>query len=369
MPLKIVRNNIINMEADAIVNSANHLPIVGSGVDMSIYEAAGFRKLLAERSKIGKIPYGCVEATPAFNLKAKYIFHTVTPIWRGGNSHEEELLRSCYDNIMRYAIKYKCESVAITLLATGNNAYPKGLSLKLATEVITGYLAEADILVYLVVYDKASFTVAGKLFADIESMLDEQADEEIYCLERFSRRMELWDEEDELECSIDPCNAPKRNVKLDTCPTYLDDVQEKCCYRPSAESVSHKKLSSVDLDRELARLFAKKEAETFSEKLFQLIEEKGMEDVDVYKNANLDRKLFSKLRRKNYKPSKNTVLALAFSLELTLEETEELLKYAGLALAPNKKFDLIVRFCLKNNVYNIYDVNAALFKYTDATLN
>lgn len=367
MPLKIVRNNIINMEADAIVNSANHLPMVGSGVDMSIYEAAGFRELLAERSKIGKIPYGCVEATPAFNLKAKYILHTVTPIWRGGNSHEEELLRSCYDNIMRYAIKYECESVAIPLLATGNNAYPKGLSLKLATEVITSYLAEADILVYLVVYDKASFTVAGKLFADIESMLDEQADEEIYCLDRFSRRMELWEEEDELECSIKPCNAPRRNVKLDA--PYLDDVQEKCCYSPSGESANRKKLSSVDLDRELERLFARKEAETFSEKLFQLIEEKGMEDVDVYKNANLDRKLFSKLRRKNYKPSKNTVLALAFSLELTLEETEELLKYAGLALAPNKRFDLIVKFCLKNNVHNIYDVNAALFKYTDETLN
>lgn len=156
MPLKIVRNNIVNMEADAIVNSANHLPIIGSGVDMSIYKAAGIKELLTERSRIGVIPFGAVEVTPAFNLNAKYIFHTVTPIWRGGNLNEVELLRSCYVNIMGCAIKYNCESVAIPLLATGNNAYPKGLSLRLATEVITSYLDGHDIMVYLVVNNEMS---------------------------------------------------------------------------------------------------------------------------------------------------------------------------------------------------------------------
>lgn len=173
MPLKIVRNNIVNMEADAIVNTANHFPIVGSGVDATIYEAAGFRQLLNERQRIGEIPYGEVAVTPAFALNAKFIFHAVTPCWRGGNNGEVELLRSCYENIMQLAITYNCQSIAMPLLATGNNAYPKGLSLQLATEVITSYLANFDIMVYLVVYDKASFTVAGKLFADIESSIDE----------------------------------------------------------------------------------------------------------------------------------------------------------------------------------------------------
>lgn len=364
MPLKIVRNNIINMEADAIVNTANHFPIVGSGVDSTIYEAAGFKELLAERCKIGNIPYGSVEPTPAFALNAKYIFHAVTPCWHGGHNGEIELLRSCYENIMRLALQYNCKSVAIPLLATGNNAYPKGLSLRLATEVITSYLDKYDIIVYLVVYDKASFTVAGKLFADIESMLDESDFEEDFfdeeCFEDFvandyraKRRL------------MDACNDKIcYSLERDECV-----VEKKSVPSADLKDVSKKKMSGAELDRELSRLFANKEAKTFSEKLFQLIAEKGMGDVDVYKNANLDRKLFSKLRRKNYKPSKNTVLALAFALELSLEETEELLKYAGLALAPNKKFDLIVRFCLKNGVYNIYDVNAALFKYTDDTLN
>ena len=301
MPLKIVRNNIINMEADAIVNTANYLPIVGSGVDSTIYEAAGFRQLLDERQKIGEIP----------------------------------------------------------LLATGNNAYPKGLSLRMATEVITSYLDKYDIMVYLVVYDKASFTVAGKLFADIESMLDESDFEADYfdeeCFENYKAK----------RCLLYECND-KIYYSL-TCDECV--VEKKSLLSTALKDASKKKMSGAELDRELARLLANKEVKTFSEKLFLLIEEKGMEDVDVYKNANLDRKLFSKLRRKNYKPSKNTVLALAFSLELTLEETEELLKYAGLALAPNKRFDLIVKFCLKNNVHNIYDVNAALFKYTDETLN
>lgn len=301
MPLKIVRNNIINMEADAIVNTANYLPIVGSGVDSTIYEAAGFRQLLDERQKIGEIP----------------------------------------------------------LLATGNNAYPKGLSLRMATEVITSYLDKYDIMVYLVVYDKASFTVAGKLFADIESMLDESDFEADYfdeeCFENYKAK----------RCLLYECND-KIYYSL-TCDECV--VEKKSLLSTALKDASKKKMSGAELDRELARLLANKEVKTFSEKLFLLIEEKGMEDVDVYKNANLDRKLFSKLRRKNYKPSKNTVLALAFSLELTLEETEELLKYAGLALAPNKRFDLIVKFCLKNNVHNIYDVNAALFKYTDENLN
>lgn len=364
MPLKIVRNNIINMEADAIVNTANYLPIVGSGVDSTIYEAAGFRQLLDERQKIGEIPYGEVAVTPAFNLKAKYILHAVTPFWRGGGNGEIELLRSCYENIMRLALQFNCESVAIPLLATGNNAYPKGLSLRMATEVITSYLDKYDIMVYLVVYDKASFTVAGKLFADIESMLDESDFEADYfdeeCFENF-----IANDYKAKRCLLYECND-KICYSL-TCDECV--VEKKSLLSTALKDASKKKMSGAELDRELARLLANKEAKTFSEKLFQLIEEKGMEDVDVYKNANLDRKLFSKLRRKNYKPSKNTVLALAFSLELTLEETEELLKYAGLALAPNKRFDLIVKFCLKNNVHNIYDVNAALFKYTDETLN
>lgn len=260
MPLKIVRNNIINMEADAIVNTANYLPIVGSGVDSTIYEAAGFRQLLDERQKIGEIPYGEVAVTPAFNLKAKYILHAVTPFWRGGGNGEIELLRSCYENIMRLALQFNCESVAIPLLATGNNSYPKGLSLRMATEVITSYLDKYDIMVYLVVYDKASFTVAGKLFADIESMLDESDFEADYfdeeCFENYkAKRCLLY------ECNDKICYS----LTCDECV-----VEKKSLLSTALKDASKKKMSGAELDRELARLLANKEAKTF----FSLLQKK-----------------------------------------------------------------------------------------------
>lgn len=102
---------------------------------------------------------------------------------------------------------------------------------------------------------------------------------------------------------------------------------------------------------------------TFSDKLFQIIVEKDLNEVDVYKKANIDRRLFSKLRNKDYKPSKNTILALIISLKLNAEEARNLLSYAGYNLAPNDKTDVIVGFFLEKQEYDICKINEVLYRY------
>ena len=110
MPFEIVRNDITQMRVDAIVNSANPRPIVGLGTDSSIHEKAG-PGLLTARQKIGRILVGHAAITPAFRLPARFVIHTVGPVWDGGSYGEEKLLRSCYDRSLKLALAYGCKSV------------------------------------------------------------------------------------------------------------------------------------------------------------------------------------------------------------------------------------------------------------------
>ena len=107
MPFKIVRNDITKVKADAIVNTANPNPICASGTDLAIYEAAGKKQVLAERQKIGKIARGDVAVTGAYQLQAKYIIHTVGPIWEDGTHHEFETLENCYRRSLTKSCRIK----------------------------------------------------------------------------------------------------------------------------------------------------------------------------------------------------------------------------------------------------------------------
>ena len=196
MPLKIVRSNIIDVHADVIVNTANPYPVIGSGVDKTIYEAAGIKELLEARQKIGDIPPGQAAITPAYKLDAKYIVHAVSPRWHGGNNYEKMLLKSAYEKIMQLTIENNCDSVAMPLLATGNNGFPRGMSLDIAVEVATKYInALDDFTVYLVVYDDASFSVAKDRFKDIEEYIAKQQDKNskinVYEQLRFSAEIKV----------------------------------------------------------------------------------------------------------------------------------------------------------------------------------
>lgn len=144
MPMKIIRDDITKVSADIIVNTANPMPIYSTGTDKAVYEAAGAEVLLAERAKIGKIARGDIAVTPAFALDAKYIIHAVGPWWEGGNNGEFDILRSCYQKSLEKAAELKCKSIAIPLIASGGNRFPKTEALQIALEVINRFLMENE---------------------------------------------------------------------------------------------------------------------------------------------------------------------------------------------------------------------------------
>ena len=344
MPLLIVRNDITEMNVDAIVNTANPLPMVGSGVDRAIYKKAGWMELLRIRMKIGKLAVSNIAVTPALNLKAKYIVHVVGPRWRGGNSREVELLTKCYKNILEAATEYGCESIAIPLISTGNYDFPKELALQIAKETISKYLATNELNVYLVVYDRESFQISKSLFDDVQSYIDKKLVQEI-CTVRAPRRKYSADfERDDYECS-----------------NKIESFSNFAWGKVVSKEIKTDSRSLEDLVTEIESSFA--------ETLFKYINDKGLTDPEVYKRANLDRKLFSKIRKnKNYKPSKNTALALAVALELNLDETKDFIGKAGYALTRSSKMDIIVEFFIKQNNYDIFELNEVLFYYEEPLL-
>ncbi len=324
MPLKIVRNDITKVKADAIVNTANPLPIVMDGTDRAVYEAAGYDLVLAERKKIGRLFPGECAVTSAYQLKADYLFHTVGPVWIDGLNGESEVLGRCYQNCLSTAFKMGLSSIAFPLISTGVYGFPKALALKIAVNVISDFLLRHEMDITLVVFDKESFELSGKLFDDVKSYIDEHY---VY------------------QSSLREYRYEGLPFKANTCA-------------PVAES----KPSSLED-------FLREEGQSFQEKLFELIDERGLSDAQVYHRANMDRKLFSKIRcSKDYIPKKRTVLSLAIALELNLDETEELLECAGYALSRSSKADLIVEYFITHQIYDIYTINMALFQHNQPCL-
>ncbi|HHZ01689.1 MAG TPA: macro domain-containing protein [Tissierellia bacterium] len=325
MPLQIIRNDITKMEVDAIVNAANNRLKMGGGVCGAIFRAAGPEELQAECDSIGKCDTGEAVITKGYNLPAKYIIHTVGPVWEGGHKGEEKLLRNCYLNSLKLAQDNNIESIAFPLISSGIFGYPKDQAFRVAVTAIQDFLLENEMMVYLIVFDKEAVELGEKLFLSIEKYIDDH-----YVEERHEDRTERFVKEQQLAAKYlsEEILAPAEKISLD-----LKDAVEQ-------------------LD------------ETFSEMLLRLIDEKGKTDVETYKKANIDRKLFSKIRLdKFYRPRKSTALALAISLELSLEETKELLRKAGYALSHSNKFDIIVEYFIKEGIYDIYEINEALFAF------
>lgn len=353
MPLQIIRNDISKVKADAIVNTANPEVAVGAGVDETIYKAAGLEQLLEERAKIGPMRPGQAAVTPAFALDAKYIIHTVGPAWIDGNHGERKAVASCYKESLKIADEKGCESVAFPLISTGTYGFPKDEALRIAIDEISSFLFEHEMTVYMVVYDKESFVLSGKAFQGVRTFIEEKD------VKPRTRRRKAR-------------NYAARSAKIlsgrDTAAYSLDmDIAASEPVHP--EVLMTESAAPEDEWDDRLRGAINPQTETFQEMLFRLIDRKGLTDPQVYKKANMDRKLFSKIRsKKGYIPSKKNVLALAMALSLNLDETMDLLRRAGYALSPSILFDRIVVYCILNKIYDIYEVNLCLFEYTDQVL-
>ncbi|MDO5549318.1 MAG: macro domain-containing protein [Eubacteriales bacterium] len=339
MPFTLIRNDITKMPTDAIVNAANSQLMPGGGVCGAIFAAANYDKLNRACRKIGRCPVGQAVITKSFGLPAKYVIHAVGPIWHGGHQNEPELLRSCYIQSLHLAKQHGCRSISFPLISSGIYGYPKEEALRIATDAIREFLKGNEMEVALVLFDRSAVVLGQSQFSGIRAYIDDHYVD----ARREDRR---WQTE-----SI-ALQRQEREQEKQFAPAAAQDSMPSAALGP--------KRSLRDLMEHLD--------DSFSKMLLRLIDEKGMTDVEVYKRANLDRKLFSKIRKDSYKPSKQTAIALAIALRLNLDETTDLLGRAGYALSHSSKFDVIIEYCIDNQVYDIYEINEALFAFDQKLL-
>lgn len=326
MPFTIIRQDITRMNVDVIVNAANTELLMGGGVCGAIFRAAGAGQLQRACDKVSPIRTGEAAITPGFALPAKYVIHAAGPVYRQQEPEQSErLLFSAYTESLKLALKHHCESIAFPLISSGIYGYPKKEALRVAVAAFKNFLADHDMDIYLAIFDRASFSVSERLLGAVESYIDEN-----YVTEHNILRGSLLDAEYQaMQEAERPLNVGMMPMKA-----------------PGLDAVIR------DLD------------EPFHGALFRLIDAKGKTDAEVYKRANISRKLFSKIRTaQGYMPGKRTILALAVALELTLEETDDLLKKAGYALSHSQKFDVIVEYFIVSGKYDIFEINEVLFQY------
>ena len=383
MPFELIRNDITRMQVDAIVNAANASLLGGGGVDGAIHRAAGPELLHACRA-LGGCETGQAKITPGFRLPCRYVIHTVGPVWQDGRHGEARLLASCYRQSLELALVNGCETVAFPLISAGAYGCPRDVALKTATDTIRDFLLEHDMTVYLVVYDPASFAISRKLYANIQAFIDD-ASIDMASLRRENSRplMDLQPLKSLRKPPLFP--LPKQKKKRPAAPEDAA-ADAACAPDAAAEDIS---LSSVTdgaawdaprpspipapgqqsrpaggLDAYLAQM-----DEGFRDMLFRKIDERHMTDAECYKKANLDRKLFNKIKNQpEYRPGKPTVLALAVALRLSLPETREMLGKAGFSLSHSSKFDLIVEYFIRQENYDIFEINEALFTFDQKLL-
>lgn len=356
MPFRIITGDITKVTADAIVNAANSSLLGGGGVDGAIHRAAG-EELLFECRLLGGCKTGQAKATKGYKLPCKYIIHTVGPVWQGGEKGERELLYSCFRNSLELAGQKGCESIAFPLISSGIYGYPKDKALQVAVAAISDFLSANDMDVTLVMYSKSSFELDHALEMNIKSFIDDSC-------------AHLAPAAEAAVCSKRPeqdFRSERRGLKK------LFGAAQKCGSVPAGAAAFKQTQNDecfvcdeapVSLDE-----FLMSRDESFSQSLMRLIDESGMSDVQTYRKANIDRKLFSKIRSdKNYKPKKQTALAFAIALQLDLTQTEDLLAKAGYTLSSSLKFDLIVKYFIINRQYDIFIINQALFAFDQSLI-
>lgn len=352
MPLDFIRGDITKLAVDAIVDAANNSLLGGGGVDGAIHRAAG-SGLLEECRKLNGCETGHAKLTKGYKLPAKHVIHTVGPIWYGGNQNEPELLRSCYEECLKIAAENDFGSIAFPLISAGAYGYTKDEALRIAVDTCSEFLTEHDMEITIVIFDRASFDI-GKKFYDIQAFIDDNYVDEngLDNVRRgtfFGAAPEKKESRKAVPRLLSALGRDKRDLKSGS----AFELPEECC--DSIGETLDERLSVID--------------ESFSEMLLRKIDERGMTDAECYKKANIDRKLFSKIRsNRDYHPKKNTAVAFAIALELDISETRELLMKAGFALSHSNRFDIIIEYFIERGDYRIYEINEALFKFDQVLL-
>ncbi|MCI8403055.1 MAG: RNase III inhibitor [Lachnospiraceae bacterium] len=341
MPFQIVHNDITRMHTDAIVNAANQALRKGGGVCGAIFRAAKAAELEAECAKKAPCPTGRAVITGACGLAARYIIHAVGPVWQGGGRGEAEALAGAYRHALMLAEENGCESVSFPLISAGIYGYPKEEALMVATETIREFLKDHEMEVYLVVFDRGAVCLSEELFDDVRHYINTY---------------------------FEPERSRSRKTSEPEIFSEMRSTPAPMCAPASASRPEHSVLLPPSRARRLEELLSHME-ESFTEMLLRLIDEKGYSDVEVYKRANMDRKLFSKIRgNREYHPKKATVLSLAVALRLSVDEAADLLRRAGYSFSNSSRQDIIVRYFLQQEEYDMFTINETLFCFEEPLL-
>ncbi len=365
MPFRIERNDITKIKVDAIVNAANNSLLGGGGVDGAIHAAAG-PKLLEECMTLGGCETGDAKLTKGYNLPAKFVIHTVGPVWHGGGNGEEAKLRSCYRRCLEIADKNGLESIAFPLISAGVFGYPKKEAFKIAVDEIRSFLRNHDMEIILVVFDRNSLFIGDERFREVQGFID------AFYVE-IPRRVYSCAANEPIGAAGREAPAKKTAKPHKIQKRGLFSRKESRDYGKEEDSIDDF-LPSDDLSEEsvplpCAAMPTFTVDESFSEMLLRLIDEKGLKDSECYFRANVDRKLFSKIRcNKDYRPSKETAIAFAIALELDLNTAGELLSKAGYTLSNSILFDVIIRYFFETRNYNIFEINEVLFSFDQKCL-
>ncbi|WP_417062238.1 macro domain-containing protein [Enorma massiliensis] len=370
MPFSIVRDDISRVHADVLVNAANVRLAPGGGVCGALFSTAGFDEMRAACEAIGGCATGDAVATPAFNLPARWCVHAVGPIWRGGRAHEEELLHRCYRSAFARAVELGARSVAFPLISAGIYGFPVERALAIVREEVAAFLRHHDeVALTLVVFERAVVQMGNALVEQVQEYIDDEYVDSSSFMRRDMGELERelqWTEDASAPLSVEmaePVALPECLQEDDASTVMPRPFVAANIRMPGAAMPGAPSRAGATLDAEIAQLVATLDA-PFSTTLLALIDARGMTDAEVYHRANISRQLFSKIRgNESYRPSKQTVVALAIALELDMSATQDLLARAGFTLSKSSKFDVIVRFFIERGIYDLFQLNEVLFAY------
>lgn len=383
MPLNIIRADITTLDVDAIVCPTNKRLLPGSGIDYLVHEKAG-REFSRDCLAFDHLDEGDAVVIDGHDLGAKYVIMTVGPHWNGGSNGELEILENAYRSSLEKVAELSLSSVAVPLISAGYYGVPDSISLKTATSVICDFLSSYDAEVDLVVFNRDAFDLSKGIFKEVAELIN---DDEVTawetgrgssrCTPRYKKASSNVIPDDLTRMSLSFSHGlamDELREEMDTIPPFsercMDSLErEKHSPKSRDSAVSDEKMKSM-CSYESLRRFDGKELEKmeklctegFSDYLRNKVLEKGMTGVECYKKANISHKLYSKIMcDKNYRPGRDTAIAFALALKLPSDEFSEMLSVAGFALSPYDRRDVVIRYFVEHDHYDILELNEMLF--------